>query len=69
VNWRVTATFDWINRYLDAADHGPLPSAPLSKQIRNNRRATAATNALDQGTDIAKLQERLGDAKVSKRHV
>jgi site-specific recombinase XerD len=94
-------SLDRINEYLDAAGHGDLPSAPLLKPIRNNRRgttdtalttdgvyqilkyygrkvgisidrfgphsarATAATNALDQGADIAKVQEWLGHANVS----
>ncbi|MEI6872667.1 MAG: tyrosine-type recombinase/integrase, partial [Verrucomicrobiota bacterium] len=87
------------------AGHGALPSAPLFKPIRNNRRgttdtaltadgvyqvlkfygkkvdisvdrfgphsarATAATNALDQGADIAKVQEWLGHANVSTTRV
>jgi site-specific recombinase XerD len=94
-------SLDRIIEYLDAAGHGDLPSAPLLKPIRNNRRgttdtalttdgvyqilkyygrkvgisidrfgphsarATAATNALDQGADIAKVQEWLGHANVS----
>jgi site-specific recombinase XerD len=98
-------SLDRINEYLDAAGHGALPSAPLLKPIRNNRRgttdtalttdgvyqilkyygrkvgisvdrfgphsarATAATNALDQGADIAKVQEWLGHANVSTTRV
>jgi integrase/recombinase XerD len=98
-------SLDRINEYLEAAGHGALPSAPLLKPIRNNRRgttdtaltadgvyqilkfygkkvgisvdrfgphsarATAATNALDQGADIAKVQEWLGHASVSTTRV
>ncbi len=98
-------SLDRINEYLEMAGHGALPSAPLFKPIRNNRRgttdtaltadgvyqvlkfygkkagisvdrfgphsarATAATNALDQGADIAKVQEWLGHANVSTTRV
>ena len=98
-------SLDRINEYLELAGHGALPSAPLFKPIRNNRRgttdtaltadgvyqvlkfygkkagigvdrfgphsarATAATNALDQGADIAKVQEWLGHANVSTTRV
>ena len=99
------ASLDRITEYLDTAGHGALPSAPLFKPIRNNRRgttdtalttdgvyqvlkfygkkigisvdrfgphsarATAATNALDAGADIAKVQEWLGHASVSTTRV
>ena len=90
------ASLDRITEYLETAGHGALPSAPLFKPVRNNRRgttdtaltadgvyqilkfygtkigvsvdrfgphsatATAVTNALDMGADIAKVHERLG---------
>jgi site-specific recombinase XerD len=99
------ASLDRITEYLEASGHGALPSAPLLRPIRNNRRgttdtaltadgvyqivkhygktvgvsaerfgphaarATAATNALDQGADIAKVQEWLGHANVSTTRV
>lgn len=99
------ASQERIEDYLTAAGHGDLPSAPVFKPIRNNRRgttdtalttdgvyqlikhyakqvgigvqrfgphsarATAATNALDQGADIAKVQEWLGHANVSTTRV
>ena len=99
------ASLDRITEYLEAAGHGALPSAPLFKPIRNNRRgtidtaltadgvyqvlkfygkkigisvdrfgphsarATAATNALDAGADIAKVQEWLGHANISTTRV
>ena len=99
------ASLDRITEYLEAAGHGALPSAPLFKPVRNNRRgttdtaltadgvyqilkfygmkigvsvdrfgphsarATAATNALDKGADIAKVQEWLGHANVSTTRV
>ena len=99
------ASLDRITQYLEAAGHSTLPSAPLFKPIRNNRRgttdtaltadgvyqvvkfygkktgisverfgphsarATAATNALDVGADIAKVQECLGHANVSTTRV
>ncbi len=94
-----------IEEYLQAAGHGHLPSSPLLRPIRNNRRgttdtaltadgvyqlikkygkqcgigvprfgphaarATAATNALEAGADIAKVQEWLGHANVSTTRV
>jgi hypothetical protein len=36
-------SLDRISEYLDAAGDGALPSAPLSKPIRNNRRGTTDT--------------------------
>ena len=35
------ASLDRITEYLEAAGHGALPSAPLFKPTRNNRRGTA----------------------------
>jgi site-specific recombinase XerD len=94
-----------ITEYLETAGHAALPSAPLFKPVRNNRRgttdtaltadgvyqilkhyglragigvprfgphsarATAATNALEAGADIAKVQEWLGHANVSTTRV
>jgi integrase/recombinase XerD len=94
-----------IEEYLSALGHADVPSAPLFRPIRNNRRgttdtaltadgvyqlikhyglktgisvqrfgphaarATAATNALDAGADIAKVQEWLGHASVSTTRV
>lgn len=99
------ASSERLEEYLEASGHGTLPSAPLFRPIRNNRRgttdtaltadgvyqvlkfyarrtgisvhrfgphsarATAATNALDQGADIAKVQEWLGHANVSTTRV
>ena len=99
------ASLDRITEYLEVAGHGALPSAPLFRPVRTNRRgttdtpliadgvyqilkfygtkievsvdrfgphstrATAATNALDQGADIAKVQEWLGRVNVSTTRV
>ncbi len=99
------ASQERVEEYLQSAGHGALPSAPLFKPIRNNRRgttdtalttdgvyqlikiygkrvgisaqrfgphsarATAATNALDAGADIAKVQEWLGHANISTTRV
>ena len=37
------ASLDRITEYLEAAGHGALPSAPLFKPVRNNRRGTTDT--------------------------
>jgi integrase len=95
-----------IGEYLEAADHGGVPDAPLFRPVRANApgasmsaplmpsgvyrmvkvfgkkagipverfgphaaRATAATNALDAGADIAKVQEWLGHTNVSTTRV
>ena len=49
----------------------PLEFEPVVKLLTPDRfgphaaRATAPTNAIDQGTDVAKVQDRLGHANVS----
>jgi integrase/recombinase XerD len=47
------------------ARRGKLPSLLLSVKQVHSLRATAATNALAHGADIAKVQEWLGHADIS----
>jgi len=51
--------YDVIKKYAAAAN------IPVQEFCVHSLRATAATNALDNGSDIAKVQEWLGHANVS----
>ena len=53
------SVYDVIKRYAVAAN------IPVAEFCVHSLRATAATNALDNGSDIAKVQEWLGHANVS----
>ncbi len=62
--------FDWSEENLVVGGiHGKCVGTSVERFVPDAARATAATNALDQGADIVKVQAWLGHANVSTTRI